>query len=54
MRVRSSTITPPPRTRTRGAEIQTLAAIVRYLEWDREMRRLHGTLYYRAMGYSVH
>ncbi|MDB5579639.1 MAG: hypothetical protein JWR80_4815 [Bradyrhizobium sp.] len=54
MRVRSLAITPPPRTRTRGAEIQTLAAIVRYQEWDREMVRLHGPLYHRELGYTLH
>ncbi len=53
MRVRSSAITPPPRTRTR-AEIQTMAAILRYQEWDREMIRLHGPLYHRQLGYTVH
>jgi hypothetical protein len=30
------------------------AAIIRYREWDAEMIRLHGPLYYREMQFSVH
>lgn len=54
MRVRSSAITPPPRTRLRASNLRTVAAILRYQEWDREMIQLHGPLYYRNLGYAVH
>ena len=30
------------------------AAIRQFQDWDREMIRLHGPLYHREMGYSVH
>ncbi|MET3225708.1 hypothetical protein ABIE85_001465 [Bradyrhizobium diazoefficiens] len=30
------------------------SALARYREWDREMIRSHGRLYYRAMGYTIH
>ena len=54
MRVRSTAITPPPRTRLRASDLRTTAAILRYQEWDREMIRLHGPLYHRDLGYTVH
>ena len=54
MGLRQLVITPPARVRTRVAEAHTLAAVARYQAWDREMIRLHGLLYYREMGWTLH
>lgn len=54
MALRQLVITPPARVRTRAAEAHTLAAVARYQAWDREMIRLHGSLYYKEMGWTLH
>jgi hypothetical protein len=54
MTLRSLTITPPTLERTRAAERHTRIAVAHYQDWDREMIRLHGPLYYREMGWTLH
>lgn len=54
MTLRSTAITPPSRHRTRASESHTQIAVARYQDWDREMIRLHGPLYYREMGWTLH
>lgn len=54
MTLRRLVIIPPARIRTRAAEGHTLAAVARYRAWDQEMIRLHGPLYYKKMGWTLH
>lgn len=42
---------PTPRSER---EVHRAAAIIRYREWDAQMKALHGPLYYRAMQFPIH